>query len=143
MGFPPVFRAAERWIAIILSLLLGVAQGYFVIGINFFSIDRYVDLEPGVTFEDVRPIIDWPLQTSLALACLGALVAAVLLLARSRWAFPAILVHFMAAKTAWVLSTFLPYYDGGAIGAWLTVIQVITIVLVFRSTDQTWFRRRA
>ena len=143
MGLPPVFRAAERWIAIILSLLLGVAQGYFVIGINFFSIDRYVDLEPGVTFEDVRPIIDWPLQTSLALACLGALVAAVLLLARSRWAFPAILVHFMAAKTAWVLSTFLPYYDGGAIGAWLTVIQVITIVLVFRSTDQTWFQRRS
>lgn len=143
MGLPPVFRAAERWIAIILSLFLGVAQGYFVIGINFFSIDRYVDLEPGVTFEDVRPIIDWPLQTSLALACLGALVAAVLLLVRSRWAFPAILVHFMAAKTAWVLSTFLPYYDGGAIGAWLTVIQVITIVLVFRSTDQTWFRRRS
>lgn len=143
MGLPPVFRAAERWIAVILCLFLGVAQGYFVIGINFFSIDRYVDLEPGVTFEDVRPIIDWPLQTSLILACLGALLATILLLARSRWAFPAILVHFMAAKTAWVLSTFLPYYDGGAIGAWLTVIQMIAIVLVFRSTDQTWFRRRS
>ena len=61
---------------------------------------------------------------------------------RSRWAFPAILVHFAAAKSAWVLSTFLPYYDGGAIGAWLTVVQVVAIALIFRSTDQSWFRPR-
>jgi hypothetical protein len=142
MGYPPVFRAAERWIAFVLCLLLGVAQGYFVVGINFFSIDEYVDLEPGVTFEDVRPVIDWPLQTSLILACLAAFVAMVLVARRSRWAFPAILIHFAAAKSAWVLSTFLPYYDGGAIGAWLTVVQVVAIALIFRSTDQSWFRPR-
>jgi|GEM_PF-2928060 len=141
MGFPPVFRAVERWVAIALSVFLGVAQGYFVVGINFFAIDRYVDLEPDVTFADVRPVIDWPLQTSLTLACLAAFAATALLLVRSRWAFPAILVHFIAAKTAYVLSTFLPYYDGGAIGAWLTVIQIIAIVLIFRSTDQVWFRK--
>lgn len=143
MGYPSVFRTAERWTAAVLGLFLAVAQGYFVIGINLFPIDEYVDLEPGVTFEDVRSVVDWPLQTSLALACLAALAATLLVLWRSRWAFPAILVHFAAAKTAWVLSTFLPYYDGGAIGAWLTVVQVIAVVLIFRSTDQSWFRRAA
>lgn len=140
MGFPVVFRLVERWLGVFLCFLLALSQGYFILGLYVFSVDEYVDLEPNVTFEDVRPVIEWPLETAIIIAFAGAALATMLAIFRSRWAFAAILVHFIAAKTAWVLSTFLPYYDGGAIGAWLTVIQMVAIVLIFRTT--TPFRSR-
>lgn len=141
MGLPPLFHSAERWAGAALSLSLAIVLGYFVVGLNLYPVDEIVNPQPGVTFAVVRPSVSWPLQAALAIACLGAMTATVLTAIGSRWAFFAILVHFIASKTAWVLSTFVPYYEGGAIGAWLTVIQIIAIVLIFRSTDPVWFRR--
>ena len=142
MGMPPLFHTTERWAGVALSLCLAIVLGYFVVGLNLYPVDEIVNPQPGVTFDVVRPSVGWPLQAALAIACLGAATATVLTAIGSRWAFLAILLHFIASKTAWVLSAFVPYYEGGAIGAWLTVIQIIAIVVIFRSTDPVWFRQQ-
>jgi len=120
--------------AILLSFFLFLEEGYFVTGLFFYPVDNFISIDPNTTFADVRPVAGWPLKASVLIACAAAGATVILLFWKSIWARLTIILHIIGGKTAWVLASFLPNYDGGALGAWLTVVQLCTLVLVFRVT---------
>ena len=141
-AMPPQIRALEWILAIGLCGFLTLIEAYFTYGLFVAPIDGYVDLEPGTTFEEIAPIVGWPLKISLLSAFASAAIATPLTVIRSPWAFAAILVHFIAAKIGWIQSAFLPSYDGSVIGTWMTIIQILAMGLVFRATDTIRIWRR-
>lgn len=136
----PAQRRVERWLAVAISLFLSLAASYFVLGLINAPVEPLVDLDPGITFDDVRPSVGPGLMAVLIVAAASITLATLLQLFNSRWSLPVVLFYFLAAKLSWVMSAFLPNYDGGTSGMILTVIQVVLIVLIFRTQGHRWFR---
>lgn len=136
----PSKRRIERWLAVAISLFLAFAANYFVLGLINAPVEPLVDLDPEITFDDVRPSVGPALMTVLIVAAASITLATLLQLFNSRWSLPVVLFYFLAAKLSWVMSAFLPNYDGGTSGMILTVIQIGLIVLIFRTQGHRWFR---
>lgn len=139
---PQAMRRLEWGAAIALCLFLAAAEAFFALGLFDLPLDGILDLEPNTTFAEVRPVAGWPLRVALLVSAIAAGLAVPLTALRSAWAFALIVLHFVTAKIAWVLSAFLPNYDGGPIGAWMTVIQILAIALVFRAASPFHFAGR-
>lgn len=134
----PPLRQPEYMLGLALSVFLTLTAIFFIAGLADAPVD-FVDLEPGASFDSVRASVDGPLLGALVVSAVAVTLSTALQLVRSRWSVVPMLVHFVAAKTAWVMAAFLPGYDGGLIGAVLTVLQLIAIVLVYRAHDPGWF----
>lgn len=141
-AMPPQIRALEWILAIALCAILTLIEAYFAYGLFLAPMDGYADLVPGTTFSEPTAVVDWPVRIALLTALAGSAIATPLTVIRSPWAFAAILVHFAAGKTVWIRSAFLPGYDSSLIGAWMTVLQVLAMGLVFRATDTIRIWRR-
>ena len=103
-------------------------------------LDEYINLQDDIMFDDVRPSVSPFLFGVLAVTAVTCLIGTVLQAFNSRWSLPAMIVYFVAAKLSWILSSFLPNYDGGATGAILTLIQLVVLFLVFRTQGHKWLR---
>ncbi|MAK64311.1 MAG: hypothetical protein CMF75_06140 [Maricaulis sp.] len=136
----PDKRHAERWIAFAISAFLTLAASYFVLGLMSAPLDEYINLQDDIMFDDVRPSVSPFLFGVLAVTAVTCLIGTVLQAFNSRWSLPAMIVYFVAAKLSWILSSFLPNYDGGATGAILTLIQLVVLFLVFRTQGHKWLR---
>ena len=136
----PEKRHIERWIAFAVSVFLSLAASYFVLGLMSAPVDEYVNLQDDIMFDDVRSSVGPVLFGVLAATALTCLAGTVIQLFNSRWALPVMMLYFITAKISWVMSSFLPNYDGGMTGAVLTMFQMFVLFLLFRTQGHKWFR---
>jgi hypothetical protein len=133
-------RHLERQVAIILTGGLCLISFYYSAGFLGLPIERLVDMNPNIRFDDVRHdmlpahIGTLAFSTLAAFACLG------LQLADSRWCVPAMIVYFLTAKVGWVLAAVLINYSGFSVGGFTTVFQVIVLALLFRTHWHKWWQ---
>ena len=139
----PEKRHVERWIAFAISLFLPLAASYFELGLLSAPVEEYVNLQDDIVFEDVQPVVGPALFSVLVATAVLCAIATLLQLINSRWSLPVLLAYFVTAKLSWVMSSFLPNYDGGATGAVLTLIQLLVLFLVFRTQGHKWLRLAA
>ncbi|WP_203293493.1 hypothetical protein [Maricaulis parjimensis] len=139
----PEKRHVERWIAFAISIFLSLAASYFVLGLMSAPVEEYVNLQDDIHFADVQPVVGPFLFGVLAVTAISCVIGTLLQAFNTRWSLPVMLFYFLSAKLSWILSSFLPNYDGGATGAVLTLIQLIMLFLVFRTQGHKWFRLQA